>query len=155
MTTDDEIRAIPWAEFETAYGPATDVPAQLRHLAGTDRSAALAASHELWCGLCHQHVYVSSAARPALPFILGALDRAGPDLAVEILDILLGFAVCTRADPGTATSRVEAFPAWVASLGDAVDAERPRLELLASDAHTAVADAARDVLEALGQRASE
>ena len=75
---------------------AIKVPDQLRRLLATDREVALEASHELWSGLCHQHAYVSSAALPALPLLVGALETADERVAAEILDILYGFAVCTR-----------------------------------------------------------
>ena len=69
---------------------ATKVPDQLRRLLATDREVALEASHELWSGLCHQHAYVSSAALPALPLLVGALETADERVADEILDILYG-----------------------------------------------------------------
>ena len=53
------------------------------------------AANDLWCGLCHQHAYVSSAALPACDFLMLALREADDELKVELLDILLGFAACT------------------------------------------------------------
>lgn len=92
-TFDERLNAIAWGDYHTAYGPAVGVPEQLRRLAGPDRKAALDATHELWCGLCHQHVQVGSAAVPALSFLLEVLDTADRDMTVELLDILLGFAI--------------------------------------------------------------
>jgi hypothetical protein len=80
---DERINLVAWGDFHTAYGPAVKVPDQLRRLAGPDLKAALEASHELWCGLCHQHMQVGSAALPALPFLLEVLDSADRDMAVE------------------------------------------------------------------------
>ena len=146
----ERLAAIPWADFGTAYGPAVNVPDQLRRLAGPDEQAALAASHELWCGLCRQHAYVSSAAAPALPFLLEVLDRAGEQLAIEILDMLMGFAVCTRPGAGSAgPGFYPSAPGWVGELRAAVAAERPRLERLATHPNAEVADFARGVLEEL------
>jgi hypothetical protein len=142
-TLDRRLGSIPWADFGTAYGPAVQVPDQLRRLAGPDEKAALAASHDLWCGLCHQHAYVSSAALPALPFILEVLDRAGEQLTIEILDILLGFARCTN--PGSEPDP----PAWAGALRALVAAERPRLGRLATHPNAEVADFARAVLQEL------
>ncbi len=93
------IAAVDWAACETAYGVATDVPGQLIKLASSDRPQVMDAAHHLWCGLCHQHAYISSAALPAFPFIVEILDNADDDLAVEILDILVGFAVCSTLGP--------------------------------------------------------
>ena len=140
---DTRLAAIRWADFGTAYGPAVKVPDQLRRLASPDEPTALAASHDLWCGLCHQHAYVSSAAVPALPIILGVLDGAVEQLMIEILDILLGFAVCTN--PSFEPSPLD----WFAELREGVVAERPRLERLAAHPNAEVADFARLVLEAL------
>ena len=90
---DERLSVVPWGDYFTAYGPAVNVPDQLRRLAGPDREAALAASHDLWCGLCHQHVQIGSAALPALPFLMEVLDMAGRDMSVELLDIMLGLAL--------------------------------------------------------------
>jgi len=92
------VDAIDWAQFHTAYGVATSVPLQLARVAGQSHDDAMEASHELWCGLCHQHAYVSSAALPACRFLFEVFDSAGRDLRVELLDIFRGFAVCTRPD---------------------------------------------------------
>jgi hypothetical protein len=96
MTFDEKINCIPWEDFCTAYGRATDVPDQLRRLASPDQKTARAASHDLWCGLCHQRVQVGSAALPALPFLLEVLDSASPDLTFRLLDIFWGFAIGTN-----------------------------------------------------------
>lgn len=145
---DDELAAVPWAEYETAYGPATEVPEQLRRLGSADEAIALRASHDLWCGLCHQHVFVSTAALPALPFILRVLDQASPRLEVEILDILLGFARCTAPEALTEAAR-RSQPAWIGELRVGVTAERARLERLARSPHAEVADFAQEILEEL------
>src|SRR4051794_22817082 len=93
------VAAVDWTAFRTAYGRADDVPGQLIRLASPDKSTALQASHELWCGLCHQHVQVGTAALPALPFLLEAIRGADDALAYEILDIILGFAKGVNRKP--------------------------------------------------------
>ncbi|MHA3913911.1 hypothetical protein [Halovulum sp. GXIMD14793] len=90
-----EIDAVNWSEFRTAYGAADNVPFLLEHLAGADPKKSADATHELWCGLCHQHAYVSSAALPSYPILVKILRSANPELGTEILDILWGFAKCT------------------------------------------------------------
>jgi hypothetical protein len=145
---DDQLAAVPWAEYETAYGPATEVAEQLRGLGSADEATALRASHDLWCGLCHQHVFASTAAVPALPFILRVLDEASPRLAAEILDILLGFARCTAPEALTEAAR-RSPPAWIGELRAGVTAERARLEHLARSPHAEVGDLAREILEEL------
>jgi hypothetical protein len=93
--------AIDWASFRTAYGPGRDVGRWLIDLLSEDWETAFQASHKLWCGLCHQHAYASPAAAPALPFLLEVAKKADERLLVELLDILAGFAVCSRP-PGHA-----------------------------------------------------
>lgn len=145
---------IRWADFDTAYGPAVDVPGQLRLLAGSDRQAALDATHELWCGLCHQHVQVGSAALPALPFLLKVLDQADQEIAIELLDILLGFAL------GVNRQRFEDFQRsigrepppeelWRTELRAALLAETPRFQTLAASPDENVAGFAITTLEEL------
>lgn len=142
-----QLALVPWEQFKTAYGLAFKVPQQIRRLAGTDQKEALAASHDLWCGLCHQHANVSSAALPALPFLLEVLDHADEQLTIEILDILLGFAVCTR--PGRENTGTEPIADWVQELRAGVIAERPRLQQLAKHPNPDLADFAQAIMDAI------
>jgi hypothetical protein len=96
-----ELHQIDWMQLETAYGMAAYIPGELLKLFSADHDTAMEASHQLWCGLCHQKAGVASAALPALPFILKALTIADDELKVEILDILHGFAVCTSETDNT------------------------------------------------------
>jgi hypothetical protein len=93
MRFEDRLNAISWGDFDTAYGLAVDVPDQLRRLAGSDRKAALNTTHDLWCGLCHHHVQVGPAALPAPPFLLEVLNAADREMTVQLLEVLLGFAI--------------------------------------------------------------
>jgi len=79
--------AVDWTQFETAYGMATKIPEQLIRLVSEEHDIAMQATHELWCGLCHQHAYVSSSALPAYDFLLDVLKYADDKLALELLDI--------------------------------------------------------------------
>jgi hypothetical protein len=139
-TIQPELRKIDWSQFETAYGQAIKVPDQLQRLFSTNHGVAMQASHELWCGLCHQHAYVSSAAQPALPFILQALAIADNKLKVEILDILVGFAVCT------ARTDVEG---WKQQLRKELATELPRFEALTRHPDEDVSGWAKDLCEEL------
>ena len=101
------IDEIDWSQYETAYGNAAQdiphfqagktpsVPNSLWALFSGDRERAMRAASDLWAGLCHQHAYISSAALPACNFLMLALREADDTLKVELLDIFLGFAVCT------------------------------------------------------------
>jgi hypothetical protein len=154
----ERLDAIAWGNFSTAYGPAVKVPDQLRRLAGVDRKAALNATHELWCGLCHQHVQVGSAALPALPFLLEVLDTADRDMIVELLDILLGFAIGSNrqraVDFQQALGRIEIAPEeqWVADLRAALLKEQPRFRRLGASHDEDVADFAARIMAELGEQ---
>lgn len=108
----EKIASIDWSAYETAYGNAAeDVPdyvptgetrgympkvAQaLVDLFSEDCKIALQASHDLWCELCHQHAYLSSAALPAFDILFYALLELEDVIKVELLDIFYGFAVCS------------------------------------------------------------
>ncbi|MCL2527852.1 MAG: hypothetical protein FWE42_05465 [Defluviitaleaceae bacterium] len=77
------------------YGNAENIGASLRDLFSGDIDLAMEATHYLWCNLCHQHSYISSAALPAYDFLIVGLKEFEEKLKVELLDIFLGFAVCT------------------------------------------------------------
>ncbi len=137
-----QLDAIDWSEYDTAYGPATEVPDSLRKLLSDDHAMAMKASHKLWCGLCHQHAYVSSAALPALPFILHALDQADQYLAIEILDIFVGFAVCTNP-------KSHELERWERQLRESLQGELPRFHRLATSPNEEIADFAQRIAEDL------
>jgi hypothetical protein len=94
-----ELQKVNWSSFQTAYGVALDVPEKIMQLFSSDHAKAMHASHELWCGLCHQYSGVSSAALPAFPFLLKGLNCFDDELKIELLDILCGFAICTQDNP--------------------------------------------------------
>lgn len=107
-----QITAIDWMQYETAYGCAGDrmrfpfsdgttyhtVGESLCALFSGDEKSAMRATHELWCGLCHQHAYLSSAALPAYEFLLRGLLELSDKLKVELLDIFTGFAYCSGGE---------------------------------------------------------
>ncbi len=107
-TLREELARVDWAAFRTAYGPAVLVPNCLVTLLEGDEQAALEVTHDLWCGLCHQHAYVSSAALPAFRFLMRALASANPQLTIELLDIILGLATVPLTEFGV---DVDAFTA--------------------------------------------
>ena len=143
---EQRLHQINWAAYETAYGQANNIPMELARLAGDDHDAAMDASHQLWCGLCHQHAYISSAALPAYPFIVEVLDTANDELAVEILDILTGFAFrSTRGPDGS--SPVE----WECNLRKQLRDQLPQFQALAKHHNVDVADFAKKIVENLTQ----
>ncbi len=122
-TCEHRLRSIDWSGYAAPFSArAAEVPLYFRRLADPDQRVAMAASHELWTHLCHQHVSVAPAAVPALPFLLEVLDHAAADLAVVILDIVLGFALCTNV------YRCDDPPAWATELREELRQALPRIE---------------------------
>ncbi|SCD32109.1 MULTISPECIES: NAD(P)H-binding protein [unclassified Streptomyces] len=68
----DELDQVPWAELRHAYGPATDVPEQLRALVRGDRERRTQAWDRMWSNLYHQGS-VYEATLHAVPFLLHML----------------------------------------------------------------------------------
>lgn len=108
----NQIQSIDWSQYETAYGNAgEDIPSytdpkhiipkmetQLLNLFSDDHEIAMEATHNLWCGLCHQYSFVSSAALPACEFLLYGLKTLDNELKIELLDILRGFVSVISSD---------------------------------------------------------
>ena len=132
----ERVKAIDWASYHTAYGQADKVPEQLLNLASPDKEKAMNATHDLWCGLCHQHVQIGTAALPAIPFILEVLDVASEELSVEILDILLGFALGSNRQrsidfqKACGHSAPLSEPEWIAKTRSLLIEQRERFEKL-------------------------
>lgn len=101
-----KIEKINWHEFETAYGNAgSTVPKYLKNLFCSETEIAMGATHQLWCSLCHQHAFISSAALPSYEFLKIGLLTLDNSIKVEILDIFLGFTNCT--DPTVVRPKLE------------------------------------------------
>ncbi|MET9661657.1 hypothetical protein [Streptomyces sp. NPDC006510] len=75
----DELDQVPWAELMHCYGPATEVPAQLRDLIAPDQDTRDQAWFRTESNLYHQgNIY--EATPHAVPFLLHLLaDEATPD----------------------------------------------------------------------------
>ena len=138
-----QIKDIDWPSFNTAYGPAHRVPDQIVNLGSDQQEVALKAAHDLWCGLCHQHAYISSASLPAFPYIMATLEIANDLVSIEILDILVGFSSCD-------TDGVS-HQDWISSLHQCMRQEQPKFMLLAENGNPIIADFANTILENLKQ----
>lgn len=152
--------SIDWSQYETAYGNAAkDVPYQVPHgdsrgfmpkveqalldLFAEERETALQASHDLWCELCHQHAYLSSAALPAFDFLFYALTHLGIELQVELLDIFYGFAACS--------SNSDAPGSWRGQLRAKLMEQKMYFQQLAGCPEEEIAAFAELIVEALGR----
>lgn len=150
------IAEIDWSQYETAYGNAAQdtphfqagkipsVPCSLWALFSGNRERAMEATSDLWAGLCHQHAYVSSAALPAYDFLMIALKELDDGLKVELLDIFLGFAVCT--------ARFSSDALWPRQLRDKLMADLPVFAALSASENEEIAGFAEDIVEALAEK---
>jgi len=138
-----QIDLINWSDYETAYGPAVDMPRQLRRLLSGNSADSQLACHELWCALCHQHV-PSSAALPALPVLLHALNISDAALVAGILDMIYGFSAYTAATP------MDQLPGWQRELRLRLLAEAQRLLALRRHSSRDVAEWAAMICDELG-----
>lgn len=86
------LAAIDWAELEHAYGPADDVPGQLRDLCAEDVEARRTALHALYGNIFHQGSRFPASAA-AVPF----LARMAADVSLsdrhEYLELLAALAI--------------------------------------------------------------
>lgn len=92
------VEEVPWATLSHAYGPATDVPLDLRRLASSDANLRQAAVDALSGTIYHQgDLFTATAA--AIPFLMRiAACPAIPDRA-QLLEFLLEIAERSVIDP--------------------------------------------------------
>lgn len=158
MTISEKILAINWRNFDTAYGNAAenipyyvptgdnrgyvpDIAQSLLNLFSGNNKAALQASHDLWCSLCHQHAFVSSAALPAYDILFYGLQNLDDELKVEILDIIMGFSICLPKD-----ARKDL---WQGKLRAKLEKDKPYFQMLLSHANEDIAGFAQNIVEEL------
>jgi tetratricopeptide (TPR) repeat protein len=139
---------VPWRTLRHAYGPATDVPGQLRALLSPDAHVRERALHHLYGNIWHQgSVYEASA--HAVPFLIKLLAYAGTPDKRAILQLLADLS----EDDGVRT-RGEDREAKAAH--DAVGAGLPLyLGLLVVNNEPQLRDAAITVLAAFPERSAE
>ena len=142
----DRVASVRWSNYQTAYGNAAVVASELRRLASPDHDTAIAATHDLWCGLCHQHAYVSSAALPACPFLLEVFDATNDFIRAELLDIFLGFVSCTLPQ--------HAEQDWQRQLYGLMCDEIPRFNSLLDHADSEIVDYAELILKSFADASS-
>jgi len=82
----ESIDKIDWSRIKHAYGPATDVPAQLRSLAFGDAEQRKRALWELHGNIWHQHTIYEATAF-AVPFLVELVQNTAPDQE-EVLSLI-------------------------------------------------------------------
>jgi tetratricopeptide (TPR) repeat protein len=86
------IEAIPWHDIHHAYGPADDIPDQLRMLLSDDPEVQGDAWELLFSNICHQGD-VWEATPYTIPFFLRMLAYEGPPPKMPILSMLITLVV--------------------------------------------------------------
>lgn len=152
------ISSVNWTQYETAYGNAAEnihyyvqtgdnrgyipkVNQSLEDLFSDDKNVALQASHDLWCGLCHQHTYVYSAALPAYDILFLGLPNLDDELKVEILDIFMGFVVCI--------SKNNSSDSWQGQLKSKLERDRAFFQMLISNKNEDISAFAENIVSEL------
>ncbi|MEU4681131.1 hypothetical protein [Micromonospora sp. NPDC023737] len=88
---------VPWESLHHAYGPAVDVPDQLRALRSAEAPVRRAALSELFGNICHQGTRWGASCH-AVPFLAAlADDPATPDRAA-VVDLLRSVVLGDRRD---------------------------------------------------------
>jgi len=83
---------IDWSALEDAYGPATDLPGDMRGLVSSAPRKRAAALERLWARLCHQgSVYPASVA--AVPQLVDLARSRRTGERHRILELLTGIAI--------------------------------------------------------------
>jgi hypothetical protein len=89
MPSLDQLDAVPWAQVSDAYGPASDVPTQIRALAASDPAQRNTAFGQLFTNIWHQGT-VYEASIHALPFLIDLLrNKLVPDPDRDSLAMLI------------------------------------------------------------------
>ena len=136
------LRQTRWGRLQTAYGSARCVPCWLLQLKHGDGRRAQRAGDRLLNALCHGYAYVSTAALPAAPFVVEALDCGEPLARETALDLLRGFLWGT--EPGRSD-----LEEWHGELRAMTLAALPRVRELTKDVDHEVARTARLLLQEL------
>lgn len=82
----ESIDNVNWSKVSHAYGPATDVPGQLRALAFGDEQERKRALHALHGNIWHQHTIYEATAFAA-PFLVELVQNQVPDQE-EVLSLI-------------------------------------------------------------------
>lgn len=90
----DQLDSVPWAELTHAYGPASDVPGQIRALRSSDAKSREKALWELYGNIFHQGTRYQATPH-AIPFLYELIsDRktaARDEIAYLLVNLALGY----------------------------------------------------------------
>ncbi|XVV17177.1 HEAT repeat domain-containing protein [Actinoplanes sp. CA-131856] len=88
----DGLDRIDWARLSHAYGPAADVPGQIRALCSADPDVRIEARWQLYGNIFHQGTRYEATAY-AVPFLIEVLGAPGTADRVELLGLLSSIAI--------------------------------------------------------------
>ena len=139
----DGLDRVDWARLKHAYGPATDVPAMLRELAGDGEASH--AFDELFTSLNHQGS-VYSATSAAIPFLIQILEDGRRSELVHFLGSVV--------EAGNASIGLE-LGKKVRALSRLLASEDPEEREYSARALGAVVDHKSEAIEALRKAIKE
>ena len=133
-----------WADLETAYGDASEIPSLLRQLGEGDFANAIA---ELWSGLCHQgDVYSASLA--AFPHLVRIAAARTDEHWIEVIHL------ASAIEMGRQQQALTADPGYQTAIDGALSLCARRIAEPLPDAWEAVLPAAITSFRGYGQAAS-
>ena len=87
-----QLSSVDWGVLTHAYGPAEDVPDQLRNLANDDPQLREQARDAMRSNVYHQGNRYTATAH-TIPFVLGLLADSGTPERAELLELFLSLAL--------------------------------------------------------------
>ncbi|WP_250034895.1 hypothetical protein [Paractinoplanes maris] len=88
----EKLDDVPWSDLHHAYGPADDVPADLRALLSDDADVRKKALWNLYGTIFHQGTRFEASA-PAVPFLLEMVAAAGTPARASLIELLVALAI--------------------------------------------------------------
>lgn len=117
-----------------------NVADRLRELFSEQEQTAIDAASDLWAALCHQRVFVSSAALPAYEILLYCLRTTDSlSLQEELMDIFLGFTQYT----------VKAQTGWAKTLREKLLRDKEFFHSFAASKNEYISEFSKEILESL------
>ncbi|GIG92103.1 hypothetical protein [Plantactinospora endophytica] len=113
------LERIAWARLYHAYGPAVDVPGQLRALRDPDPDARAQALGQLFGNVCHQGTRWQASAY-VVPFLVGLVDDPRTPGRPAIAQLLTRIAIGDLRDDRLPFDHVGAFAAGAALTEDQI-----------------------------------
>ena len=139
------VDSVDWTQYDTAYGPAFDLPVQLVQI--SKNVDALEAIGAISNHLCHQASYVTNASAVAFPFLTELLNCDDDEIVKRLLyGVFDPFASATNPSQPD-NQREGGLRIYEAEIFDSLLELKPRLEDMIAGPHEEISVAAQSVLE--------